>query len=370
MDDRHYLPGSILPSTQGKTCHLGSNTNTALIQHTDGILVALTLFSQQVALGDDDVIKVEHTGARGPDTKLLLLLGDREARGPLLHDESRDTLVALTGVQVGEDNEHIGLHGVGDPHLGSVQLIPVRSLLGLGLQRKGIGPGAGLRQTKRANGACGQLGQEVLLQLRAAVFHDRGVDERVVHIGHHADTGVYAGQLLDGHNRGGEVHACAAVFLGDFDAHHALFEELLDHGGVHGLGFVHVADFRADLFLGKLGHCFRHEGFGLGEEGNRGWGEVGEVGIPPAGGGRECMGAGERDRQSQLSWFSQQLESSRVNLPLEWSVRNWSCCVESQGSGAGQGPQSTRDGGHCKGGEGERGYVKSNAQNYNASFRQ
>jgi len=314
--ERH-LPSSVLPSAQGQTGHLGSDADAALVQDANGVLVPQALLTQQVALGDVDVVEVEHAGAAGADAQLLLLLGDAEPGRALLDDEGADALVPLAGVEVGEDDEDARLHRVGDPHLGPVELVPVRRPLRLGLQREGVRPGRGLRQAERAHGARGQLGQPGALGLGVAVPHDDGVDEGVVDVDHDADAGVDAGQLLDGHDGRREVHAGPAVLLGDLDAHQPLLEQLLHQDGVHGLRFIHLPDFGADLLLGELGDLLGHQGLGFGQLGDRGGGEGGQVDIPPAGGGREGAGADKKRKGHAISIAQQYRQSWNAREAIE-----------------------------------------------------
>jgi len=250
--EKRNLPRSVLPGTKCQAGHLSSNTNTALVQDLNGILVTLALLTKKVALGNDDVVKVQHASAAGPDTELVLLLGDRETGSVPLNYECGDTPVPLAGVKVGEDEVKTRLLSVGDPHFGAVESVAVGNLLSLGLQSKRVRAGRRLGQTEGADGAGAQLGQPGAVGLGIAVFHDGGVDQGIVDINHDTDTRVDASQLLDRDNGRGEVHAGSAELLGNLDAHDTLLEELLHHGWVHGLGFVHIADLRADLLLGEL----------------------------------------------------------------------------------------------------------------------
>lgn len=278
------LPGGVLPCAEGQTGHLSGDTNTALVQYADGVLVSLSLLAEQVALGDDAVVEVEHTSAAGTNTKLLLFLGNRETGGILLDNESSDTLIALAGVNVGEDEENASLHGVSNPHLGSIKLVSISSLLSLSLEREGIGARCGLGETEGADSASSQLGEPGTLGLDITVLHDRGVDQCIVNIDHHTDAGVDARQLLDRDDRGGEVHSRTAELLWHLNAHQALLEELLHDLRVHSLGFIHFPDLRADLLHCELRHGVGHQGFRLGQKGDRRRCQLGEIDLPPAGG--------------------------------------------------------------------------------------
>lgn len=188
----------VLPGTESEAGHLGGDADTALVEDADGVLVALAALTEDVLLGDVDVVKVEDAGAAGADAELLLLLGDGEALGALLDDEGGDALVALGRVEVGEDEEDAGLHGVCDPHLGAVEDEAVGGLGGTGGHGEGVGAGHGLGEAEGGDGVGGQARQEGALDVLGAPFQDGGVAQRVVHVDHDADAGVGAGELLDG----------------------------------------------------------------------------------------------------------------------------------------------------------------------------
>lgn len=255
----------IFKGAKGKTGHLGGNTDAALVEEGDGVLVAVAALAKQVLLGDDDVVKVEDAGGGGADAELLLLLGNGEAGGALFDNKGSDALVALGRVEVGKDDEDLGLHGVGDPHLAARDFEAVGGLGGLCGHGEGVGSGDGLGKAEGADGVGGELGQPLLLEGLGAVLDKGGVAEGVVHVDHDGDGGVGAGQLLNADDGRGEGHAGAAVLLGDLDAHEALLKQLLDNDGVHGLGLVHLARAGEHHFAGKLGHGLGHGRLRLGK---------------------------------------------------------------------------------------------------------
>lgn len=108
------------------------------IQSVGTYLVALANLTKHVLLRHPQVVKVERTRRRRPNTQLLLLLRNLHAH-VLRRDEARDTLVSLAGVDVGEDEEEVGFVRVGDPHLGPVDHPFGAVLLGAGLQGEGVG---------------------------------------------------------------------------------------------------------------------------------------------------------------------------------------------------------------------------------------
>lgn len=267
----------VFPGAEGEAGHLGGDADAALVEDADGVLVALAALAEDVLLGDVDVVEVEDAGAAGADAELLFLLGNGEALGALFDDEGGNALVALGRVEVGEDEEDAGLHGVCDPHLGAVEDEAVGGLGGAGGQGEGVRAGDGLGETKGGDGVGGHARQVSALDVLGAPFYDGRVAQRVVHVDHDADAGVGAGELLDGDDGRGEVHARAAVVLGDLDAHEALLKELLDEGRVHGFGLVHVAGLGEDDVGGEFGDGLGHGGFDFGEVGDWRGGDVGDV---------------------------------------------------------------------------------------------
>ena len=229
----HLLPRSVLPRAQCKPRHLRGDADAAFIQQADGVLVALALLAQQVLLGHLDVVEVDDAGAAGADAELLLFLGDGEARRALLHHERRDALVALARVQVREHHEQVRFHAVRDPHLVAGDAVAGGGLDGLGGHGEGVAAGHRLAETEAADGVGGQARQPLALDVGRAVAHDGGVDQRIVHVAHDTDRWIHPRQLFNRYDRRCKVHACAAVLLGNLDAHQTLLEELLDHGGIH-----------------------------------------------------------------------------------------------------------------------------------------
>ena len=285
---KENVPSSVLKRAQRQPRHLRCNPDAALVQQPNCILVPMALLAQQILRRDLDVIEVDDTGAARLDAQLLLLLRNAEPFGALLDNKGGDALVLLLGGEVGKDDEEVGLHRVGDPHLAAADLVAARrGTRGLGRQREGVGARHGLRQAEGADGVAGQPGQVLLLDGLGAPLEDGRVDQGVVHVAHDAHAGVDARKLLDGDDGGGEVHAAAAVLLGDLDAHQALLEQLLHHGRVHGLGLVHLARLGQDHLGRELGDCLAHHGFRLGEVRDGRGRDVGDVdGGIAAGGGR------------------------------------------------------------------------------------
>ena len=77
--------------------------------------------------------------------------------------------------RLSDDDEHVGVAGVGDEDLGAVEdpVLPLLVQHGHGLLALGVGAGAGLGQAEGAQPLAGaQLGQVLLLLLLGAVLID------------------------------------------------------------------------------------------------------------------------------------------------------------------------------------------------------
>jgi hypothetical protein len=61
---------SNIKSTLSKTNHLSSDTNATLVENLNGIFVALADFTENILLGDLDIVKVKNASRRSADTKL------------------------------------------------------------------------------------------------------------------------------------------------------------------------------------------------------------------------------------------------------------------------------------------------------------
>lgn len=116
-------PCGVFPGSQGQTGHLGGDADAAFVEETDGVFVAVAFFAEELVFWNFDIVEVDDAGTAGFDSELLLLLGYREALGALFNYESRDALVALAGIEIGKDDEEVCFDGVGDPHLGAIDLV-------------------------------------------------------------------------------------------------------------------------------------------------------------------------------------------------------------------------------------------------------
>ena len=159
-------------------------------------------------------------------------------------------LPAYAGVRVGNlgpDDEHISYRRIGDPHLGTVQLVASVHRFGAGDHTGGVAAVVRLGQAKAAHPfAGGQLGQVLLPLLLAAVLVDRVHHQRALYADGAAVAAVYALHLAGYEAVAHVVQARAAIAL-DGAAQKA-----------HGPGFVH--DLAVKLFVPR-GH--QHAGLQL-----------------------------------------------------------------------------------------------------------
>jgi hypothetical protein len=86
---------------------------------------ALSLLSEQTALGHAHVLKEQFSGVLGLHTHLIQLLALLEPRGIGLHQEQRDALGALRRIGLGADNAQIGHPSVGNEGLRAVDDVVV-----------------------------------------------------------------------------------------------------------------------------------------------------------------------------------------------------------------------------------------------------
>ena len=133
--------------------HLRADADAALVERLDRDLVALADLAEHVGRGHDAVVEEQLAGAAGADAELVFLLADGEAGRAALDEERRDAVVAGVGIDGGEDDEEVGLVGVGDPQLAADERVGVAVVDGARLQREGVAARAGLRQAVGADGA-------------------------------------------------------------------------------------------------------------------------------------------------------------------------------------------------------------------------
>ena len=161
----------------------------------------------------------------------------------------------------------VGDRRVRDPHLGAVELVAVRHLLGARDHRAGIGAEVRLGQAEAADQlGLGELGQILPLLRLAAVGVDRVHHQRRLHRQRRAIAGIDALHLARDQAVGDIAQARAAVFLRDGRAEQAvrahlgqqlLVDLLLAPGEAHArhqLVLREVAHAVADhaLFFGQL----------------------------------------------------------------------------------------------------------------------
>ena len=165
----------------------------------------------------------------------------REAGRALLHDEHRH--VALAAAGLGGDEVQVGVHAVGDEHLGAVEHPVVALTLRRGADARHVGAGARLGDADRRDQLAGDHLAQVLVLLRRAA---RVVQVRAGHVGvdQHGDDEAGEGRLrqrLGEHQVGQRVGLRAAV--------RALVHQAEQAGLAHAA--QHVARHEALLFPGR-----------------------------------------------------------------------------------------------------------------------
>ena len=162
------------------------------------------------------------------------MLTGGEAGEVLLNDEGGDTVVALALVGHGEHDESGGNVTVGDEALAAVEdVVAVLVLDSGGLLAGGVGTGAGLGQTERADLAAGQKVRQILhLLLLGAVLENGSAAEGGVGGNDNSGGAANLSELLHAHGITENIAAGAAVLLREVNTHHAELGHLFD--GLHG----------------------------------------------------------------------------------------------------------------------------------------
>ena len=109
------------------------------------------------------------------------------------------------------------------------------------------------------------LRQKALLLLVVAPAQQRIVDQRVLHVDDDAGRSVHARKFFDGEDGFEELRAASAVLLGNFDAHQAELEEVVDEVFVEDAFLVHLFDQGTDFLVGKLADVVAEKNFVFGE---------------------------------------------------------------------------------------------------------
>ena len=225
---------SLVDGALGKAESLGGDTDTAAVEGLHSDLEAFAFLAEQVLLGNDAVFEDEVAGRAASDTHLLLVLTGGEAGEVLLNDEGGDAVVALALVGHGEHDESGGNVTVGDEALAAVEdVVAVLVLDSGGLLAGGVGTGAGLGQTERADLAAGQKVRQILhLLLLGAVLENGSAAEGGMGGNDNSGGAANLSELLHAHGITENIAAGAAVLLREVNTHHAELGHLFD--GLHG----------------------------------------------------------------------------------------------------------------------------------------
>jgi hypothetical protein len=174
--------------------------------------------------------------------------------GKLRSTRKADALVALRGIDGGEDDEEVGLRRVGDPELAPGQLPVVTAVHRPAGQRESVGAGTRLRQGVGAHPLRSQLREVARVLLGVAPAQQRVVDERVLHVHEHGQGRVHPGQGLHGEDGHEERRARAPVGFRDLDAHHPELEAGVDEVARDGRLLVHLVHERPHALFREVAY--------------------------------------------------------------------------------------------------------------------
>src|SRR4029453_8891538 len=90
-----------------ETRHLRADADAALVECLDRDLVALAGLAERVLLRHAAALQDQLAGRGSADPELVLLLADAEAGIRPLHQEARDPLVALRGIERRHHDEQL-----------------------------------------------------------------------------------------------------------------------------------------------------------------------------------------------------------------------------------------------------------------------
>mmetsp|Transcript_32716 Transcript_32716/g.77837 ORF Transcript_32716/g.77837 Transcript_32716/m.77837 type:complete len:278 (+) Transcript_32716:477-1310(+) len=174
----HGVLASSLQAELGSAPGTPGNTEAGGIQAGKGATHARDV-RQHVLLGDLDLVEVDHARGRGPERKLALNLGRREALHATLDDEASHLAVCR---RLGPDDADVRDRRVRDPVLGAAQQVVVPLVDGLGDHAAGVRAVVGLGKAEAAHELAGrQAGEEALLLLLGAEKVDGVHDQRGLH---------------------------------------------------------------------------------------------------------------------------------------------------------------------------------------------
>ncbi len=198
------------------------------LHHLEG--EAQALLADEVTFRHAHVVEEQLRGVAAVHADLVDLLARDAGRVHRHHDQAL-VLVRRAVAGVGQQAAPVGLHAVGDPHLGAVDHVVVTVAARAGLHRGHVAAAARLADPQAGDHVAGDGGREELApQLVAAEARQR----RCRHVGVHADGHRHAAavalpQRFGHHHAVAEVQPRAAEFLGVLQPQQAQVAELLEH---------------------------------------------------------------------------------------------------------------------------------------------
>ena len=234
---------------------LGGHADSAAVQGLHEIVKASAGFAYSIGYRYSAVLKEKLADIRRADTHLLLTSAQGEAGSIAVDNDRGEALHTCGRICDRKDGDEIAFFGshVGDETLAAVDDILVAVDDSGCLDIGGIGTCGGLSQGKRADSACGSLGEVFLLEFLRAVLEDR-------HVSHVLDGdqlscgGILSGQLLDHDGLLHHAQTQSAVFLRNADTHQAHLAHHLDDIGIKLLFLIHSGRAGLQLIFCKISY--------------------------------------------------------------------------------------------------------------------
>ena len=211
-----------------------------------------------VFLGNADICEAQRAGVGGTVAHFLLGLADLEAGSIPGNDQNADAAAAFCiGIGLGGDQEGVGISGVGNEGLGTVDdvLITVQDRCGLG--GSCVGTGLRLGQRECAEGLAGSSGNKVFLLLLFGTGVQQGHGtQRSVRIDNGCQGRRMSCDLLHDQDIAQVVHPGSAVLFGNADAQESQLAAHLDFVHREGMCLVEFTDGLGDGIVGEIfGQC-------------------------------------------------------------------------------------------------------------------
>ena len=134
-----------LRDAQGK----GGDPRARHIERRHGDLHAFAFLAEEIGGRDVNIFQQQLHCVGTANSQFVVHSSDREARPPLLNDESAHTLHSLARIRFGEDHIDTGVTAVGDKAFTAIEDIFVTRLDSRGPSRRDIRAGVRLRSNQK-----------------------------------------------------------------------------------------------------------------------------------------------------------------------------------------------------------------------------